>query len=142
MALLGCAEPALQRLILVEPILNADHAIWQSPASVTLRAALRRVGMKPVHTAPHLRLVCPTLLEPQTPTDKIILIAGEYDRIASPGQIRELHQAWAGSHYSCHPQGHVGYTLMPESFRIAQKTWPDDFQAPVGAAAPDLTLAH
>ena len=39
MALLGCFEPLLQRLVLVEPILNIDNAIWRAPSSVTVRAA-------------------------------------------------------------------------------------------------------
>ena len=36
MALLGCFEPLLQRLILVEPILNIDNAIWKAPSSVAV----------------------------------------------------------------------------------------------------------
>jgi len=47
MALLACFEPLLQRLILVEPILNIDNAIWKAPSSVALRAGLRRLGITP-----------------------------------------------------------------------------------------------
>ena len=40
MALIACFEPLLQRLILVEPILNVDNAIWKAPSSVTVRAGV------------------------------------------------------------------------------------------------------
>lgn len=133
-ALLACVEPRLQRIILVEPILNVNTAIWASPASITIRAALRRAGVTAEDTRPHLRLCCPTHLKPLTQGENVILIAGEYDKIAAPEEISELHQAWPGSHFHCFPQGHVGYTLMPESFRLAQEVWKEDFQQPAQEA--------
>ena len=50
------------------------------------------------------------------------------------GEIEELAQKW-GAHYACFPQGHVGYTLMPESFRMAQELWAGDF-----VRGPSFTL--
>jgi len=135
MALTGCFEPLLQRLILVEPILDVDHAIWHAPSSVSLRAGLRKVGLGPEDTAANLRLVCPALQKPLVRGEHILLLAGEYDRIAPPGEIRELQKRWPGSHFACFPQGHVGYTLMPESFRMAQELWATDFA--VGSSFTD-----
>jgi dienelactone hydrolase len=127
MALLGCFEPLLQRLVLVEPILNVDNAIWRSPSSVTVRAALRRVGLTPEDTAVNMRLVCPAKMQPVMEGRHILMLAGQYDRIAPPDEIEELARLWKGSHFACFPQGHVGYTLMPESFRMAQGLWASDF---------------
>jgi hypothetical protein len=127
MALLGCFEPLLQRLILVEPILNIDNAIWKAPSSVSLRAGLRRVGLTPEDTAGSMRLVCPGKLDTLLPAQHILMLAGEFDRIAPPGEIEELARKWGGAKYACFPQGHVGYTLMPESFRMAQELWAEDF---------------
>ena len=124
MALLACFEPLLQRLVLVEPILNIDNAIWKAPSSVAVRAALRKVGITPQDTAGNMRLVCPGKLKGAAGALKhILMIAGEYDRIAPPGEIEDLARKWGNTRYACFPQGHVGYTLMPESFRMAQEIW-------------------
>ena len=127
MGLLGCFEPLLQRLVLVEPILQIDNAIWKSPSSVALRAALRKVGLTPDDTARCMRLVCPGKLKPLLDPHHVIMLAGLYDRIAPPEEIDELARFWGGAHFAAYPQGHVGYTLMPESFRLAQKIWASDF---------------
>ena len=127
MALLGCFEPLLQRLVLVEPILNVDSAIWRSPSSISLRAALRRVGLTPEETAVNMRLVCPAKQRPVMEGRHILMLAGQYDRIAPPNEIEDLARLWKDSHFACFPQGHVGYTLMPESFRMAQELWASDF---------------
>lgn len=140
MALLGCFEPLLQRLILVEPILHIDNAIWRAPSSVSLRAGLRRVGLGPEDTAANLRLVCPALQKPLLSPEHILMLAGKYDQIAPPGEIEELARLWQGAHYACFSQGHVGYTLMPESFRMAQKLWASDFAAGSSFSAPASDL--
>lgn len=127
MAQTGCVDPLMQRLILVEPILNIETAIWESPASITLRYHMRNSGIQREDLRPHLRLCCPSHQRPHTEGKYVLMLAGEYDRIAPPEQIARLHQQWDGSHYHCFKQGHVGYTLMPESFRLAQLLWADDF---------------
>jgi dienelactone hydrolase len=127
MALLGCSEPLLQRLILVEPILDIEGAIWRAPSSIMVRAKLNRVGITAADTAKNTRLVCPARQMPKMEGRHIIMLAGQYDRIAPPKEIEDLARRWEGSHFACFPQGHVGYTLMPESFRMAQEIWPADF---------------
>jgi len=134
MALLGCFEPLLQRLVMVEPILDIDSAIWRSPSSVSMRRALRGVGLTPEDTAGSMRLVCPGKLQPLVRGEHILVLAGQYDQIAPPDEIEALSRRWTGSHFACFPQGHVGYTLMPESFRMAQELWPADF-----ASGPSFT---
>ncbi len=128
MAQTACVDPLLQRLILVEPILNVDTAIWESPASVTVRSHMRKYGIRREDLLPHLRLCCPSHQRPLTDGNNILLLAGEYDRIAPPEQIAQLRKLWPGSHYHCFKQGHVGYTLMPESFRLALELWKNDFE--------------
>jgi dienelactone hydrolase len=140
MALLGCFEPLLQRLILVEPILHIDNAIWRAPSSVTLRAALRRIGLTPEHTSGNMRLVCPARQQPVMEGRHILMLAGQYDKIAPPEEIEELSRLWRGSHFASFPQGHVGYTLMPESFRMAQEIWASDFPEGKSFFDPDLSL--
>lgn len=136
MALLGCFEPLLQRMVLVEPILDIDSAIWDAPSSVTMRAALNRMGIGPQDTAANMRLVCPAKQRPLLRPEHILLIAGQYDRIAPPEDIEALGKLWGGTHFACFPQGHVGYTLMPESFRMAQELWASDFHSGPSFTAP------
>jgi dienelactone hydrolase len=140
MALLGCFEPLMQRLVLVEPILDIDKAIWHSPSSVTLRAALRKAGLGPEDTAASMRLACPAKQKPLVDPSHVLMLAGQYDRIAPPEEIEELSKLWGGTHFACFPQGHVGYTLMPESFRMAQEIWADDFEAGPSLADPVASL--
>jgi hypothetical protein len=140
MALLGCFEPLLQRMVLVEPILNIDNAIWRAPSSVALRAALTRVGLGPDDTGSSMRLVCPAKLKPLLNPNHILLLAGQYDQIAPPNEIEELSRLWGHAHFACFPQGHVGYTLMPESFRMAQEIWAADFASGPSFTAPASEL--
>ena len=141
MALLGCFEPLLQRLILVEPILDVDKAIWRSPSSVSVRAALRKVGIGPADTAGSMRLACPAKQKPLIDPKHILLLAGQYDQIAPPEEIEELSRLWGGTHFACFPQGHVGYTLMPESFRLAQEIWAGDFAPEASVVARSTAFA-
>ena len=48
---------------------------------------------------------------------RVLLLAGEHDTIVLPASLRALHERWAGSRFFCGPQGHLGFTLMPEAFR-------------------------
>jgi dienelactone hydrolase len=140
MALLGCFEPLLQRLILVEPILDIDNAIWRSPSSVSIRASLRRIGLGPESTRANMRLVCPAKQKPLVDPGHVLMLAGQYDKIAPPDEIEELSRLWGGTHFACFPQGHVGYTLMPKSFGMVQELWPGDFAAGPSFTAPASAL--
>jgi len=126
MALLGCVEERMGRLVLVEPILDIQAAIWESPACAAMRWHLGRHGVTPGGTAPHLRLCCPLHVPPRLDPRHVLLLAGTYDRIAPPETIRALHRKWEGSHFYEFPQGHVGYRLLPESFRLAKELWGAD----------------
>ena len=68
------------------------------------------------------------------------MLAGQYDRIAPPEEIEELSRLWGGTRFACFPQGHVGYTLMPESFRMAQEIWAGDFGEGPSFTAPMSAL--
>jgi predicted esterase len=95
---------------------------------------LRKIGITPEDTAGSMRLVCPHKLKTLLPGKNIVMIAGQYDKIAPPEEVESLARQWDNAHFACFPQGHVGYTLMPESFRIAQELWAADF-----AGGPSFT---
>ncbi len=126
-SLLAILEQGISTAWLLEPIVNVEQAIWESPACRTLRRQLRhtRIQRELVHR--HLPLVCPSYHTPTVDPQRIILMAGRFDRIATPATIKDLSQHWAGSHYREFNQGHVGYQLMPESLRLATKLFGDLF---------------
>lgn len=127
-ALLCLLEERLTTAWLLEPITDVDHVVWSSPASVVVRRQLRRRGIGPEQLTPLLRLVCPSYHQPITPSERILLLAGTFDRIAPPEVIRRLHERWQGSHYAEFRQGHIGYQLMPASLQMARERMPDLFE--------------
>mgnify|MGYP003577814046 CR=1 FL=1 len=54
---------------------------------------------------------------PAAGADRVLLCAGEYDRIAAAADIEALHQRWSGSDYFTVPQGHFAYRMMRETWR-------------------------
>ena len=125
MALLGCFEPLLQRLVLVEPILQyRQRDLARAEFRRVARARCARSASRPEDTAGSMRLVCPAQAEAAARSGSTSSCSpGQYDQIAPPEEIEELARQWGGAHFACFPQGHVGYTLMPESFRMAQEIW-------------------
>src|SRR5581483_2421653 len=55
-ALLACVEPDLRFVALMAPIVNVEHAIWESPGSWFMRRELQRVGIEPSLVARHFHL--------------------------------------------------------------------------------------
>lgn len=127
--MLAHLETSVSTAWLLEPIVDVEEAIFQSPATLTLRAQLARRGITRAMVAPHCRFVCPGLHQPVIPAERILLMAGTFDRIAPPETIRRVHRQWPGSHYAECRQGHVGYQLMPESLRLARERMPELFSA-------------
>ncbi len=128
--LLLALESNLSTAWLLEPIADADHAVWESPAARVLRHQARQDGITRDDCRRHLRLICPAHQTPMIRTDRILLFAGTFDRIAPAHQLRCLHQKWPGSIYREFRQGHVGYQLMPESLKLARTSFPDLFLQP------------
>lgn len=126
-ALLACVEERLTRLILIEPVLDIQDAIWNGPSSIILRQRLRSRGITAEQTMAQMRFCGPLHLQPKLPGSSVLLLAGAYDRISPPERVRRFQEVCAGAQFHVFPQGHVGYRLMPESWRLAQELWPEDF---------------
>jgi dienelactone hydrolase len=125
LSVLGAVEERVRRLILVEPLIDVESGTWRSPASRVVQWKLRRANVKAEDAEPLFRLCCPRYMSLMCDPKNVLLLAGEYDEVTPAAEIEALHAAWRGSNYYCFPQGHVGYTLMPESFRLAQELWPE-----------------
>lgn len=119
-ALLASVEE-LHSLVLMEPIVDVAHAIWRSPAGLAIRRQLRPRGIPPALIERHFHLTSPMHAEPMLVPENILLIAGEYDRIAPAAGIARLHGLWQGSEMLTVPQGHFGYGMMREAWAWAQQ---------------------
>ena len=115
-ALLAVFEPLIRCAMLMEPIVDFQHATWESPATRSLRRHIERGGVTRPMVAALDRLVSPAAMRPVCDPECITLLAGEYDRIATPETIRAFARAWNCPRFRCYPQGHVGYRLMREAF--------------------------
>lgn len=126
-SLLCVVEEGLSTAWLIEPLVDIEHSIWNSPATRTLRWQLGRRGIQPELLARHMPLVCPTHHVPKTPAERILLVAGAFDSITPVASMKKLCARWPGSHYAELLQGHVGYQLMPASWRLAMEHMPGLF---------------
>jgi pimeloyl-ACP methyl ester carboxylesterase len=114
-ALTAAVEPDLRFVALMAPIVNVHHALWESPAAITMRRELRRAGIEPALVARHFPLSSPLHMDPAVPADRILLAAGDYDLVARPRDIVALHEKWRGSELLRVKQGHFGYLMMRET---------------------------
>jgi hypothetical protein len=126
-ALLLALEKDVSTAWLLEPIVDVDWAVWESPATVVLRAQLKKRGISRESVKRHMAKVCPGWQKPMLPTERILFLAGIFDRIATPETIQEIAARWSGAHYAEFRQGHVGYQLMPESLKMARVKFPELF---------------
>ena len=122
-ALLTFLESDFRWAALMTPILNVEHAIWESLSGVALRGRLRRAGIGHALVERHAHLTSPREGRPLCGGERIVFGAGQLDRIAPPGEINALADAW-GSERIAVAQGHFGYRLMPAMFdRLTGMGW-------------------
>ncbi len=114
-ALLAMVERDFRFVALMTPIVNVEHAIWQSPAAAFMRRELARAKIEPSMVARHFHLSSPTYNQPLCSADRVLFVAGEFDLIARPEDVEAIHQRWRGSELLRVPQGHFGYRVMRET---------------------------
>lgn len=116
-ALLASVERDFRFVALLEPIVDVNHAIWESPAGLALRRELRVHGIPADLIERHFPLTSPHHAYPLCGSDRVLFAAGEFDSIARKEDIHRVHLEWAGSSFLTEPQGHFGYRLMPAAWR-------------------------
>jgi pimeloyl-ACP methyl ester carboxylesterase len=98
--------------ILLQPVVDITHAIFGSPASRMMAGLLKKNGIHGDLIARHAHLSSPLHLTPLTPTDRIAVIGGKYDRLSPVESMKSLCTAWGGARYLEVNQGHFGYHAM------------------------------
>ncbi len=114
-ALLAMLERDFRFVALMAPIVDVEHAIWESPAARFMRRELRRANIEPSLVAKHYHLSSPIQSQPLCDADRVLFVAGEFDLIARPGDIEKIHQKWHGSELLRVRQGHFGYRMLRET---------------------------
>jgi 1-acyl-sn-glycerol-3-phosphate acyltransferase len=114
-ALLSLVERDFRFVALMSPIVNVDHAIWQSPASRRVRRELVQANVERALVARHFHLSSPLHSRPACDPTRILFVTGEFDSIAPPAEIEAIHEAWRGSKLLRVRQGHFGYRMMRET---------------------------
>lgn len=119
-ALLASLEDDISFLALLQPIADVEHAIWHSPAGLTIRRLLHGQGIDRTMTNRHARFSSPLHVRPKTDSDRILLGLGAYDRIAPPDRVEALADAWQTTRLVTSPQGHFGYVAARQMFAAVQ----------------------
>jgi 1-acyl-sn-glycerol-3-phosphate acyltransferase len=114
-ALLTLVEDDFRFVALMSPIVNVEHAIWQSPAARRLRHELVLANVERALVARHFHLSSPLHARPVCDPTRILFVTGDRDSIAPPAEIEAIHQTWRGSGLLRVRQGHFGHRMMPET---------------------------
>jgi len=114
-ALLTFVERDFRFVALMSPIVNVEHAIWQSPAARRLRRELLQVNVERALITRHFHLSSPVHGRPVCDPTRILFVTGEFDSIAPPEEIEAIHQTWHGSALLRVRQGHFGHRMMRET---------------------------
>jgi 1-acyl-sn-glycerol-3-phosphate acyltransferase len=111
-ALLAMVERDLRFVALMAPIVNIDHAIWESSAARSIRRELRRANIEASLIARHFHLSSPTHNMPLCDPSGVLFVAGEFDCIAPLEELENIQQKWRGSELLLVRQGHFGYQML------------------------------
>jgi 1-acyl-sn-glycerol-3-phosphate acyltransferase len=114
-ALLAAVERDLRFVALMAPIVNVEHAIWQSPGAAFMRKELCRTRIEPLLVARHFHLSSPNHTQPLCDPSRVLFVCGDFDTIARPEDLEGIHQKWRGSHFLRVRQGHFGYRMLRET---------------------------
>jgi 1-acyl-sn-glycerol-3-phosphate acyltransferase len=120
-ALLAMVERDFRFVALMAPIVNVEHAIWESPAARFMRRELHRANIEPSLIARHFHLSSPMHNQPLCDADRVLLVAGDFDLIARPEDVEKIHGNWRGSELLRVPQGHFGYRMLRETIARLKK---------------------
>jgi len=114
-ALLAMVERDFRFVALMAPIVNVEHAIWESPGARFMRRELRRAGIEPSLVSRHFHLSSPMHNQPLCDADRVLFVAGEFDSIARAADLEAIQQEWRGSELLRVRQGHFGYRMLRET---------------------------
>jgi pimeloyl-ACP methyl ester carboxylesterase len=114
-SLLTLVENDFRFVALMSPIVNVEHAIWQSPAARRVRRELLQARIEHALVSRHFHLSSPFHGHPVCDPKRILFVTGEFDSIAPSAEIEAIHEKWRGSELLRVRQGHFGYRMLRET---------------------------
>jgi pimeloyl-ACP methyl ester carboxylesterase len=102
---------------LLQPLVDIEEAIWNSPAALAIRSRLRRHLIEPGISRQHAHLSCPFAQKPLVDPNRIHLLAGEFDQIVPVKTLQRFAETWNVPNLEIVPQGHFGYVAMNRVLR-------------------------
>ncbi|PWU09536.1 MAG: hypothetical protein C5B47_03280 [Verrucomicrobia bacterium] len=105
-------EPDFDFMALLQPIVNVEHAIGQSPAAQAIRRIFAKTGISPDIVQKHAHLSSPLHGMPLCDKKRIVLATGIYDRISPAEELKKLADKWGSPPPLETPQGHFGYVAL------------------------------
>jgi len=102
---------------LLQPVVDIEEAIWNSPAALAIRSRLRRHLIEPGISRQHAHLSCPFDQKPLVDPSRIHLLAGEFDQIVPVKTLKRFAETWDVQNLEIVPQGHFGYLAMNRVLR-------------------------
>ena len=121
-ALLTLVESDFRFVALMSPVVNVEHAIWQSAAARRIRRELLYANIEPALVARHFHLSSPFHTQPLCDPARVLFVTGEFDSIVPAGEIEAIQQKWRGSELLRVQQGHFGHRMMRETIaRLRQR---------------------
>jgi hypothetical protein len=119
-ALLSFVEADFRFVSIIQPIVNVEHAIWESPGSASLRRLLRQQDIPRGASERHAHLTSPSHGTPLCGTERVLFTSGLYDTVSPPSELRALHRRWTGSTLLEVRQGHFGHTALRETLTLLE----------------------
>ncbi len=120
-ALLSFLETDFRFVALIQPIVNIEHAIWQSPGSILMRRFLRSRGVLPGESERHAHLTSPLHGVPLCGGDRVVVTAGVYDSVSPVRELLILKDRWPGAKLLQVRQGHFGYRALRETLKEIER---------------------
>jgi len=120
-ALLSFLESDFRFVALIQPIVNVEHAIWNSPSSVLIRRLLCSRGILPGESVRHAHLSSPLHGVPLCGGERVIITAGLYDSISPRRELLELRDRWPGTKLLEVRQGHFGSRALRETLKEIER---------------------
>jgi pimeloyl-ACP methyl ester carboxylesterase len=115
-SLVASLEPDLRFIVLLAPLVNYVHALYQGPTSWVIRGQLARAGLEPTLIERHAHLSSPRTAPPAgNGAERSLIVGGTFDRLVRLSDLMALRDAWPGSELITLPQAHFGYGMIPRA---------------------------
>ena len=106
--------------VLWTPVADPHDAMWESPLTAPIRAALVDAGVDRDLTGEAFRRYSPGHRRLRLPSEDVVLIGAQFDNVANPESLFELERRWDVP-VQWFPHGHISLTCAPRARRHARR---------------------